>query len=54
MSWWEWIKTGIIALAQILAWFATEGVAFIAECVLVIMSATQLIQDAVACASACR
>ena len=46
MTTWEWIKTGIIVVAQITAWFATDGVAFIAEVALTIMSAVQLIEDA--------
>ena len=47
MSWWKWVKTGIIAIVQITAWFATDGVAFIAEAALSIMSAEQLIEDSV-------
>ncbi len=53
MSWWDWLKTGVIAVAQITAWFATDGVAFIAEAVLTIMSATQLIEDAAKAVKAC-
>ncbi len=53
MSWWDWTKTGVIAVAQITAWFATDGVAFIAEAALSIMSATQLIEDAVKAVKAC-
>ena len=45
MGWKEWLKTGIIAFAQLFVWFSTDGVAFIAECVLMIMSATDLIED---------
>lgn len=44
MSWWDWVKDGIIAVATLLAWFATAGVAFVAECVLVLMSAITTIQ----------
>ena len=53
MSWWEWTKTGVIAVAQIVAWFATDGIAFIAEAALSIMSAEQLIEDAVKAGKAC-
>lgn len=53
MSWWDWTKTGIIAVAQIIAWFATDGVAFIAEAALQIMSAVTLIEDSVKAAKAC-
>lgn len=44
MSWWDWTKTAITAVAQITAWFASDGAAFIAEAVLNIMSAVQLIE----------
>ena len=53
MSWWDWTKTGLIAVAQLTAWFATDGVAFIAEAALSIMSAEQLIEDAVKAVKAC-
>ena len=53
MTTWEWIKTGVIAVAQITAWFATDGVAFIAEVALNIMSAEQLIEDAAKAVKAC-
>lgn len=53
MSWWEWTKTGIIALAQIIAWFATDGIAFFAEAALSIMSAEQLIEDSVKVGKVC-
>ncbi|XP_028410345.1 uncharacterized protein LOC114532954 [Dendronephthya gigantea] len=54
MSWWDWTKTGIIAVAQITAWFATDGVAFIAEVALNIMSATQMIEDGIKAAKTCK
>jgi len=44
-SWWEWLKIVVISMAQFAAWFATEGVAFFAECVLVLVSAVQLLED---------
>ena len=53
MTTWEWIKTGVIAVAQIAAWFATDGIAFIAEVALNIMSAEQLIEDAAKAVKAC-
>lgn len=53
MSWWDWIKTGVIAVAQIIAWFASDGAAFIAEAVLSIMSATTLIQAGIEVDRAC-
>ena len=48
-----WVNTGVIAVAQIIAWFATDGVAFIAEAALSIMSAEQLIEDAIKAGKAC-
>ena len=53
MTWWEWVNTGVIAVAQIIAWFATDGVAFIAEAALSIMSAEQLIEDTIKAGKAC-
>ena len=53
MTWWDWVKTGLIAVAQITAWFATDGVAFVAEVALSIMSAEQLIEDAVKAVKDC-
>ena len=53
MTWWDWTKTGLIAVAQITAWFATDGVAFIAEAAMTIMNAEQLIEDALKAVKAC-
>ena len=54
LSWWEWVKTGIIAVAQITAWFASDCNAFVAEVALTIMSAAeQLIEDAIKAVKAC-
>jgi|GEM_PF-5056380 len=47
MSIWEWAKTGVIALAQITAWVASGGTAFIAEAALSVMDAEALIEDSV-------
>ncbi|CAB4033609.1 Hypothetical predicted protein, partial [Paramuricea clavata] len=54
MSWWDWIKTGVIAVAQITAWFATDGAAFIAEAALSIMSAESLIEACIKAAQVCK
>lgn len=54
MSWWDWMKTGVIAVAQLTAWFATDGIAFVAEAALSVMSAEQLIEDSVKADNACR
>lgn len=53
MSWFEWMKTGIIALAQFIAWFATDGAAFVAEMVIVLASAVSLGQDIAKMAECC-
>ena len=53
MTWWEWVKAVAIAVAQIVAWFATDGIAFIAEAALSIMSAEQLIEDVIKAGKAC-
>lgn len=53
MTWWEWMKTGIIAVAQVTAWIASDGVAFVAEAALNIMSATSLIEAALKATKAC-
>ena len=53
MTWWEWVKTGMIAVAQIMVWFATDGVAFVAEAALSIMSAESLIEDAIKADKVC-
>jgi len=47
MTFKEWIFLGISAFAQLALWFGTDGVGFIAECVMVIMSAGQLIEDGI-------
>ena len=36
MRWFDWLYTGMLALAQVVAWVATDGVAFMAEAMLVI------------------
>ena len=54
MTWWEWVKTGIIAVAQIMVCFATDGVAFVAEAALTIMSAESLIEDSIKADKVCR
>ena len=53
MTWWEWTKTGIIAVAQLTAWLASDGVAFVAEAALSIMSAESLIEAALKATKAC-
>ncbi|MEC4686586.1 MAG: hypothetical protein VST71_12755 [Nitrospirota bacterium] len=47
------MKTGVIAVAQLTAWFATDGIAFVAEAALSVMSAEQLIEDSVKADNVC-
>merc|ERR1719191_1953199 len=53
MTWWQWFKSGATALAQFGVWFATDGLGFIAEATLNIMSATDLIEDAAKSVKTC-
>lgn len=53
MTWWEWTKTAIISVAQLTAWIASDGVAFVGEAALSIMSATSLIEAALKATEAC-
>ena len=45
MGTWAWIKTGLLAAGQLIAWIGSDGVAFVAECALNILGATDLIED---------
>lgn len=47
MSWWEWLKTGVSMVAQIVAWVATAGAAFIAIAALTVLSAIALVESAI-------
>jgi hypothetical protein len=53
LSWLDWVKTFAIAVAQLIAWFASDGIAFIAVAALTIMSAEQLIEDSVKAVQVC-
>jgi hypothetical protein len=53
MSWWDWTKSGVIAAAQIAAWVASDGIAFIAEVDLVLYTAEQLVEDAAKAVEVC-
>lgn len=53
MSWWDWVKDGIIAIATMIAWFASAGIAFVAECILVLMSAVTTIQAFISADDTC-
>ena len=45
LTWWDWIVTGAIIIAQIIAWVVSDGLAFVAEVALVILSAVNLAED---------
>lgn len=53
MSWFDWVKFGVVALAQIVAWLGTDGAAFIAEVVLLVAYLVTLTQDILAVQKAC-
>jgi len=52
MFWWDWVKTGLLAVAHLTSWMTSDGAAFIAEAALSILSAKQLIEDAAKCVRA--
>ncbi len=54
MRWWEWLKTAIICIAQIIAWVATECVALAAEIALCVMQVEQTVEDVVKAVNTCR
>lgn len=53
MSWWDWTKMSVIALAQFTAWVASDGIAFIGEAALVVMTASDLGRDSVDAVTKC-
>ena len=54
LSWWEWFKISAIMVAQLTAWLATDGVAFVAEVSLTILGATDLIEACAKVAQQCQ
>lgn len=52
-SWFDWVKTGVVAIAQFTVWFASDGTAFIGEVVLVIASAVTLTQGIAGAVETC-
>ncbi|NCD70263.1 CVNH domain-containing protein [Mucilaginibacter agri] len=52
-NWFDWASTAAIAIAQFTVWFATEGIAFIAEVALLLASAGFLIADIVKAVNVC-
>ena len=50
----EWVETGATAFAQLTAWFASDGAAFVGEAALTVLSAGQLIEDAAVAVQVCK
>ena len=42
MHWWDWLYAGLVIMAQIIAWFATDLLAFVAEFAMFIINDIQL------------
>lgn len=53
MKWWDWIITGVAAVAQITALVLTDGAAFIAEVVLNATAIAYVVSDSVKAGHAC-
>jgi len=53
LSTWDYIKAGTLMAAQLVIWFGTDGVAFVGEVALSIMSAETLIQDSLKVNNVC-
>ncbi len=47
LSWFDWVETGVIAIAQFTLWFASDGLAFIGEAIMVLDSAGNFIDSAI-------
>jgi hypothetical protein len=54
MSWWDWMLTGLILAAQIIAWVVSDGIAFVAEVALVILGFANLAEDIYFAVTACQ
>jgi hypothetical protein len=53
MEWWDWVITGVAAVAQIVALVATDGVAFIAEIALNTVAIGYVVSDSAKAIQAC-
>jgi len=53
MKWWDWIITGVAAVAQIAALVLTDGAAFIAEVALNATAIAYVVSDSVKAGQAC-
>ncbi|CAQ84271.1 MULTISPECIES: hypothetical protein [Photorhabdus] len=54
MPWYEWLKAGVLMVAQITAWFASGGLAFVATVALMTVSIVQLVQDCLKAIDTCK
>lgn len=54
VPYWEWIKTGVIAVAQFAIWFASDGAAFVAQVSLSLIDGTDVVLDALKVKPACK
>lgn len=52
-TWFDWIKSGVVAVAQLIVWFASDGVAFIAQAAIAMANAANLIADVVKAVQIC-
>lgn len=53
MAWYEWVLMGTVITAQVTAWVATDGIAAIAEIVILGALVAQAVADAALAVSAC-
>lgn len=53
MKWWQWIKTAVSLVVQLVSWFLTGGAAFVAEIILNVTMVAQIIEDTVYVAKDC-
>ncbi len=53
MHWYDWVITGITAIAQLTIWFATDGAAFIVEIALAGPAIARLVFDSVDAVNTC-
>ena len=53
LSTWDYVRFGVALVAQLLAWFASDGIAFIAQVALFIMSFVDLVKDSIIVAETC-
>jgi len=54
MSTWQWIKTGSLAVLQVVAWVASGGVAFVAEAALCASDMEGIVEDSVEACKNCK